>query len=98
MTIKLVASLLLAVLLASVCLAAGKPVSDGVITDQVMIKLTSDPDVKGGALKVDVKDGVVTLTGTVTEQKQKDKAGKLAGKVKGVKSVVNNITISKTGR
>ena len=57
MTIKILVSLLTAVLLASVCLAADKPVSDGVIYDQVMIKLTSDPTVKGGAIKVDVKAG-----------------------------------------
>jgi osmotically-inducible protein OsmY len=93
---KLPASLLAAVLVAGVCLAATKPVSDDVISDQVMIKLTSDPVVKGGALKADVKDGIVTLTGTVSDQEQHDKAAKLAGKVKGVKRVVNNITVSKT--
>jgi hyperosmotically inducible protein len=95
---KLLVFLLAAVLLAGVCLGSDKPVSDNAISDQVMIKLTSDPTVKGGALKADVKDAVVTLSGTVTEQKQKDKAAKIAKSVKGVKQVVNNITISKTGR
>jgi hyperosmotically inducible periplasmic protein len=96
---KLLASMLAAVLLAGVCLAYSKqPVNDDAISDQVMIKLTADAVVKGGALKCDVKDGVVTLTGTVGEQRQKERAGKLAGKVKGVKKVINNITISKTGR
>lgn len=93
---KFLASLLAVVLLVGVCLAASKPVSDDVISDQVMIKLTSDPVVKGGALKADVKDGVVTLTGNVSDQSQKDKAGKLAGKVKGVKRVVNDIAVSRT--
>jgi osmotically-inducible protein OsmY len=95
---KLVATLLAAVLLAGVCLGASKPVSDNAISDEVRIKLTSDPVVKGGDLKADVKDGVVTLTGTVADQQQKDKAKKLAAKVKGVKQVINNITISKIGR
>jgi osmotically-inducible protein OsmY len=95
---KLLASLLVAALLASVLLAAAKPPSDNQISDEVMIKLTSDPTVKGGALKADVKDAVVTLSGTVTEQRQKDKAAKLAKSVKGVKQVINNITLSKTGR
>jgi osmotically-inducible protein OsmY len=52
--------------------------------------------VKGGALKADVKEGVVTLTGNVSDQSQKDRAAKLAGKVKGVKRVVNDIAVSKT--
>lgn len=95
---KIVATLLMAVLLAGVLMAASKPVSDNAISDEVRIKLTSDPVVKGGDLKADVKDGVVTLSGTVTDQQQKDKAKKLAGKVKGVKQVINNIAVSKSGR
>src|SRR5947209_2355669 len=66
---------------ASVCLAADKPVSDDAISDYVRLKLASDPDVKGGALQVDVKSGVVTLGGTVENQRLKDKATKLAKKV-----------------
>ncbi|HUA58270.1 MAG TPA: BON domain-containing protein [Verrucomicrobiae bacterium] len=97
MIAKLLASLLAVTLLAAICLAAGKPISDGVISDQVMIKLSSDPVVKGGGLHADVKDGVVTLTGSVAEQKQKDKAGKIAKGVKGVKQVINNITVAKSG-
>ena len=42
---------------------------------------------------MDVKQGVVTLGGTVETQRQKDKATKLAKKVKGVKQVVNNIVL-----
>jgi hyperosmotically inducible periplasmic protein len=80
-------------LVAGLCLAAGKPVNDDTITNQVMLKLSGDPVVKGGNLKVDVKDGVVTITGAVMQDKQKDRATKLAKKVKGVREVVNNITI-----
>jgi len=84
-------------LLASVCLAADKPVSDDAIYDKVKFNLASDIDVKGGSLKVDVKDGVVTLAGTLESQAQKDKAGHIAKKVKGVKKVVNNIEIKLHG-
>jgi hyperosmotically inducible protein len=69
------------------------PVTDDTITDQVRIKLASDPVVKGGALQVEVKQGVVTLSGAVEQDKQKDKAEKIARKVKGVKQVVNNLEI-----
>jgi hyperosmotically inducible protein len=80
-------------LLAGVCLAADKPLSDNAIYDKVRITLASDMDVKGGGLTVDVKEGVVTLTGDVENQMQKDKAAKIAKKVKGVKKVVNNIEV-----
>lgn len=86
--------LLVCLLLVAVCLAKDPPVvNDDTITDQVRIKLADDPVVKGGALAVDVKQGVVTLSGAVELDKQKEKAGKVASKVKGVKQVVNNIEI-----
>ena len=75
--------------------AADKPVPDDLIYDLVRQKLAGDKDVKGGALTVDVKSGVVTLSGNVQLPKQKDKAERLAHKVKGVKSVVNQIKVVK---
>ncbi len=89
-------AILLAALLVFQLVATAKDppqITDDTITDQVRLKLTSDPDVKGGALGVDVKQGVVTLTGAVEQRKQRDKAEKLARKVKGVKSVVNKLEI-----
>jgi osmotically-inducible protein OsmY len=70
-----------------------KTVTDDTITDQVRIKLAGDPVVKGGGLDVKVDKGVATLTGSVELPKQKERAGVVARKVKGVKSVVNNIEI-----
>ena len=78
---------------AGLCLAADQKTSDDAISDFVRLKLASDPEVKGGALDAVSKEGVVTLTGVVETQHQKDKATKLAKKVKGVKNVVNNITL-----
>jgi hyperosmotically inducible protein len=86
------------ILLAAACLAADKPASDDVIYDQVSIKLTSDPVAKGGGFKVDVKQGVVTLTGVAESEQQKARAGKVAKKVTGVKQVINNLTVAKSGR
>ena len=75
--------------------AAGQKASnsDDRIVDQVRMKLTTDPDVKGGADEVNVKDGVVTITGRVETDKGKAKATKLAKKVKGVKSVENDLEV-----
>ena len=75
--------------------AASKPVSDDFLIDTIRQKLAADQVVKGGAIDVDVKNGVVTLKGKVQEPKQKAKAEKLAKKVNGVKSVVNELTIEK---
>jgi hyperosmotically inducible protein len=97
MILKTCASLLVLFLLAGLCLAANKVISDDAIYDNVRIKLASDVDVKGGDLKVEVKAGVVTITGVKETQMQKDKATKIARKVKGVKSVDNQIEVKKRG-
>jgi osmotically-inducible protein OsmY len=75
-------------------LAADKPTDDNYIYDSVREKLATDAVVKGGAIDVDVKDGIVTLKGKVTEAKQKSRAESLAKKVKGVKSVINQLQIT----
>jgi osmotically-inducible protein OsmY len=97
MILKTLASLMALILLVSACLAADKPVSDDSIYDKVRINLASDIDVKGGNLKVDVKDGVVTLAGNVESPAQRDKAAHIAKKVKGVKKVINNIEVKLHG-
>lgn len=74
---------------------AAKPVNDDYISDAVRQKLAADQVVKGAAIDVNVKDGVVTLKGKVQEERQKSKADRLAKKVHGVKSVVNDLTIEK---
>jgi hyperosmotically inducible periplasmic protein len=93
MTSKIVAALMTVFLFAAVCMAADKVVSDDMIYDNVRIKLASDQVVKGGALEVDVKDGVVTLGGMVENSRQKDRAAKLAKSVKGVKQVINKLNL-----
>lgn len=45
------------------------------------------------ALSSSTKDGVVTLTGMVESQLEKDAAGELARSVKNVKNVMNNIQV-----
>jgi hyperosmotically inducible periplasmic protein len=67
--------------------------SDDRISDQVRMRLATDQDVKGGALDVSVKDGVVTIKGRVDTDKAKNRATKLARKVKGVKDVDNELLV-----
>jgi osmotically-inducible protein OsmY len=77
--------------------AADKHVSDDQIYDLVRRKLADDPVVKGGAMEVEVKDGVVTLKGKVEYDEQKIKAEKLSRKVSGVKRVDNQLTVAGKG-
>ena len=67
--------------------------SDDRISDTVRMRLATDPDVKGGALDVTVHDGTVVIKGRVDTEKGKDKATKLAKKVKGVKQVDNELQV-----
>ena len=93
---RVVTAMVLLLALVVSALAADKPTDDNYIYDSVREKLASDSVVKGGAIDVDVKDGVVTLKGKVQEAKQKSKAESLAKKVKGVKSVINQLQVSPT--
>ncbi len=66
---------------------------DDQIDFKVRTRLAGDPDVKGGAFDVSVKDGVVTLKGRVDTEKGKNKATKLSKRVKGVKDVDNELVV-----
>ncbi|MDE3198547.1 MAG: BON domain-containing protein [Acidobacteriota bacterium] len=92
---RLILSLLVPQMAIVSAVAAQKPTTDDYISDSVRSKLAADQLVKGGDLTVEVKGGVVTITGKVREQKQRDKAERIAKRVHGVKSVVNNIKIEK---
>jgi osmotically-inducible protein OsmY len=77
--------------------AADQPTSAAdEINAKVRGKLISDTEVKGGHIDVKVSQGVVELTGTVRQEKARVKAEKLARKVKGVRSVVNQLKVSST--
>jgi osmotically-inducible protein OsmY len=91
---RTVASFVLAVTLSLGTAAAAAP-SDDYITDMVRQKLAVDKVVKGGAIDVTVKDGVVTLAGKVAESKQKTRAEHLAHGIKGVKSVLNEVKVER---
>jgi hyperosmotically inducible periplasmic protein len=89
-------ALLLAFLLLGVSAGAAalQDVSeDDRIYDQVIQRLAADRDIKGNAFDVTVKDGVVTVKGTVTRESHRQKAERIIKRVKGVKQVVNELVI-----
>jgi len=53
----------------SVALFAEDKRSDDQIYNLVRQRLANDPDIKGGALQVEVKDGVVTISGEVDKER-----------------------------
>jgi len=68
-------------------------VSDDTISDNVRQRLASDADVRGAALDVTVKEGVVTIKGRVHTEKGRRKATELTKKIKGVVSVDNQLKL-----
>ena len=85
--------LLLVTLAMPMLVAQDKAVSDDAISDNVRQRLASDADVRGAALDVSVKDGVVTIKGLVHTEKGRKKATELTKKVKGVVNVDNQLKL-----
>lgn len=92
MLLRWMSLLLIFTLLTPLLVAQGTP-NDDKIYDQVRQKLANDPDVKGAGFKVTVKNGAVTMEGTVRDEHAREKAEKIAKKVKGVTSVNNLLKI-----
>jgi len=91
---RLIALLLSVTLAVPMLVAQQKPaVSDDTISDYVRQRLASDADVRGAALDVTVKEGVVTIKGRVHTEKGRKKATELTKKVKGVVSVDNQLKL-----
>jgi osmotically-inducible protein OsmY len=70
------------------------PITDDTIVDQVRVKIADDSEVGGQPIQVDAHNGVVVLTGKVTNDKLKIKVEKLAKKVKGVTGVDDKLVVS----
>jgi osmotically-inducible protein OsmY len=70
------------------------PITDDIIVDQVRVKLADDSEVGGQPINVDAHGGTVVLTGKVTNDKLREKAEKIAKKVKGVIGVDNKLAVS----
>lgn len=67
--------------------------SDGWIALKIRTQLLIHANVSATATKVNVTDGVVTLTGTVDNSAQKDLTEAYVKDVEGVKSVNNDLTV-----
>ncbi len=73
--------------------STGEYIDDAAITAKVKSALIADPNVSGLAVNVDTFKGEVLLSGFVNSAAQAQKAGEIASKVSGVKSVKNNLVV-----
>jgi hyperosmotically inducible protein len=74
---------------------AGEYVDDKIITGKIKASLAADPVVAAHQINVDVRQGVVLLSGFVDTAEQKSRAQELAGKEGGVQKVDNQIQVKK---
>ena len=72
---------------------AGTAIDDTEITAKVKAAIFAESGLKTLQISVDTKNGVVTLSGTVTSQSNSNMAKALAGAISGVKSVDNKLAI-----
>ncbi|MFL6279731.1 MAG: BON domain-containing protein [Vicinamibacterales bacterium] len=81
---------------ASAQTSSAAKVDDSTIKTRVETRLTNDATLKGDNIVVSVDKGVVTLSGTVHNKAQKDRAKQLA-KVSGVTDVDSKLEVESTG-
>jgi Flp pilus assembly secretin CpaC len=62
---------------------------------EIQDELKWNPDLFESEIHIEINDGIVTLTGDVESEEKKREAGEVAGKVEGIKSVVNKLQVSK---
>jgi hypothetical protein len=82
--------LILAMALAVACTKAP---NDAQVTSEIQSKLASDSGLQNKQLSVQSDKGVVTLSGTVDNDAQRDAAAKYAASEPGVRQVINNLQV-----
>lgn len=75
--------------------AVGEYVGDAAMTTAVKTKLLAAKGLDSLDIHVKTVDGAVTLSGEVENAAQVELAGKVAKEIKGVKEVVNNLSVKK---
>jgi hyperosmotically inducible periplasmic protein len=71
----------------------GAYVDDTAITTAVKAKFVEDKSVDAGAIKVQTLNGTVQLSGFAKSNQEKAQAELIARNTKGVRSVVNSLTV-----
>ncbi len=93
----IIISFLFAVILEIGVGCAKKP-DDTTISSEIQSKFSQDSGLGMKQLSVKAEAGVVTLSGTVDNDAQREAAGKQAASIAGVKTVINNLEVSNIGK
>jgi len=83
--------------LLSVCLftaGCAKAPNDAQLASQVQDRFSQDSGLQGKQLSAQAANGVLTISGTVDNDAQRDAAARYASGIPGVKEVVNNLTVA----
>jgi hypothetical protein len=93
---KLSIALSAALLATVLALAVGctKAPNDAQISSDIQTKINGDSGLQGRQLGVQSEKGIVTLSGAVDNDAQRDAAARYASSEAGVKQVVNNLTVA----
>src|SRR5687768_10062872 len=73
--------------------ATMRAIEDGRLTTKIKAKMALDDSVKALDLNVDTKDGVVTVTGQVTSEAERQRALALARETAGVSRVIDQLRV-----
>jgi osmotically-inducible protein OsmY len=73
--------------------STGEYIDDSVVTTKIKSLLAADDFLKSFQISVKTYRGIVQLNGFVNSQQAVDKAGEIAGGVKGVRSVKNDLIV-----
>ena len=72
---------------------ARETLEDGALTAKIKSKMALDDTIKASRINVDTTDQVVTLTGGVDNEAQRQRAVQLARETNGVRNVVDRLTV-----
>jgi osmotically-inducible protein OsmY len=73
--------------------STGEYLDDSVITTKVKLAIGADSTLKMFQIHVETYRGEVQLSGFVNDQQSVEKAAEIANRVKGVRSVINNLVV-----
>ena len=81
-------------LIAALGVACSKAPNDAQITSQIQERMSADSGLQGKQLGVQAANGIVTLSGAVDNDAQREAAARYAQGIPGVKTVVNDLTVT----
>jgi osmotically-inducible protein OsmY len=72
--------------------------TDGALLEMVRAELALEPGIDIGEVQVEVRDGIVTLTGQVPSLTEIHFAGSSVMRVPGVRAVINELSVAAARR